>query len=105
MAHVFFGVLDHGDAEQHVGFFEKQLCRLRQKLGETTHAVEMQGGRAGMLAETDGDHLDQSALMFRAEIGVWLDAVAHDDVVGLVGVFVAKDWHIEIDPPKLDHIE
>ena len=44
----------------------------------------MQSGGTGMLAETYGDHLDQPALMFRAEIGMWLDTVAHDDVVGLV---------------------
>ena len=84
-------VLDNGTAEQDIGLRQEGLGDRRQQFREARHAAAVHLDGAGMLAQTDGDHLAQAAFPLPAEAGVWLYAIQRNDVIRFIRVPVAID--------------
>src|SRR5215211_7780460 len=93
LAWFFFCVLDGGEAEGDLAALDGDAGGLGDGLVDVLPAGGVDGVRAPLLAQPDGEHLCRTALDGSPERGVGLDPVYHDDRVGLVSVTVHVDGH------------
>ena len=85
------GVLNNGDAAQDGAVFQDGPAVLLHQLVHDGGALVMDALGAVLLAQADGHHLHQAALIGAAEGGVGLDTVEENDAVRLRGVLIDKD--------------
>ena len=89
------GIFQEGDAERDRGFLQQERADFGQQDAQAGQAQLVDLGRALVLAQADGEHLEQAALVLAGEGGVGLDAVQEDDAVGLEGVAVEVNGQAE----------
>ena len=85
-------VLHQADAHDDVGLPDDLAADEEEALGHGVIPGGMSDVGAVLLAQADGHHLHQAALVLPLKSGVGLDAVDHDNAVGLMGVLI--DVHI-----------
>ena len=81
MRHVLERVLDRSEATEHVHLVEDQPRGLGDDFVEGIESAQVDGRRAFLLAEPDGEHLRKSALHLAVKVGVWLHAIDGEDRV------------------------
>ncbi len=89
-ASLLVGVFQHGQSGCERRLVEDDLQRLRKHVAQTANAPTVVLCRPVALAQSDDEHLADSALERAAEVGVGLDARNRDDVVGRQCVLVPE---------------
>ena len=98
------GVFHASDAKQDGKLGQLNFGHFHAELGHAPEAEHMGGVGAFLFAKADGDHLHQAALVGTAESVVRLDAIDHDNAVGLVGMLVHQHRKAVIQNAEFDDV-